>query len=213
MIVTSRITAGRIVSHGLPCCLSGLAAAWIAGAAVSLIPAAALAKPPAPALIKAPLLLPPVTPACVSSPFGPRILANRPLAGTYHYGIDLPAPEGAPVHLVAPGIVIRVQRHGPGGLEMLVQHPGFVAVYSHLGMIAPRIAEGRRELAGGDKIGVVGHSGVTYGMHLYFGMFVNGRPVDPAEYLGVAPCGSPAAASATKVLDGRVPPTRIYAGG
>jgi murein DD-endopeptidase MepM/ murein hydrolase activator NlpD len=208
-----RASARSALPRSAQCRPSGLAAGGVAAAILLLTAAAALAKPPAPALIKAPLLLPPVTPACVSSPFGPRILADRPLAGTYHYGIDLPAPEGAPVHVVAPGTVIRVQRHGPGGLEMLVQHPGFVAVYSHLGMIAPRIAEGRRELAGGEKIGVVGHSGVTYGMHLYFGMFVNGRPVDPTKYLGVAPGGSPAAASATKVMDGRVPPTRIYAGG
>ena len=39
-------------------------------------------------------LMPPVTPACVSSSFGPRILPNLPAAGTYHYGIDLPAAVG-----------------------------------------------------------------------------------------------------------------------
>jgi murein DD-endopeptidase MepM/ murein hydrolase activator NlpD len=153
-------------------------------------------------------LLPPVSPACVSSPFGPRILPNRPLAGTFHPGIDLPAPEGAPVRAIAPGTVIRVQRHGPGGLEMLVQHPGFIGVYSHLGHIAPVIAEGQRALFEGQVIGVVGHTGVMYGMHLYFGMLVNGRPVDPAPYLAVAPCGSTAA----KAEPAEMPrmPTRSY---
>jgi murein DD-endopeptidase MepM/ murein hydrolase activator NlpD len=156
-------------------------------------------------------LLPPVSPACISSPFGPRILPNRPLAGTFHYGIDLPAPEGAPVHAIAPGEVIRVQRHGPGGLEMLVQHPGFVAVYSHLGHVAPVIADGRRALFGGEIIGVVGHTGVTYGMHLYFGMFVNGHPVDPAPYLAVTPCGGPSNHHPPLLAhDDRRPPSRLY---
>src|SRR4051794_30509643 len=56
-----------------------------------------------------PFLLPPVSSPCISSPFGPRILPNRPQAGTYHYGVDLPAPEGAPVKATAPGQLIRIQ--------------------------------------------------------------------------------------------------------
>jgi murein DD-endopeptidase MepM/ murein hydrolase activator NlpD len=155
-------------------------------------------------------LLDPVTPACISSPFGPRILRARPLAGTFHNGIDLPAPAGAPVRAIAPGVVIRVQRRGPGGLEILVQHAGFIGVYSHLGMVAPAIAEGRRVVSGGEKLGVIGHSGLTYGMHLFFAMIVGDRPVDPAPYLGLSLCGAarrtPGDASAA---DANVPPTRL----
>jgi len=157
-------------------------------------------------------LLAPVTPACVSSPFGPRVLPNRPLAGTFHNGIDLPAPAGAAVHAIAPGEVVRVQRHGPGGLEILVQHDGFLGVYSHLGMVAPDIAEGRRTVFGGEKLGVVGHSGVTYGMHLFFGMIMQGHPVDPAPYLAVARCSGAVRTKADMLAaDGKIPPTRAYA--
>ena len=42
-------------------------------------------------------LLSPVPSACVSSPFGPRVLPNRPLAGTFHNGVDMPAPAGEAV--------------------------------------------------------------------------------------------------------------------
>jgi murein DD-endopeptidase MepM/ murein hydrolase activator NlpD len=157
-------------------------------------------------------LLSPVTPACISSPFGPRILPARPLAGTFHNGIDLPAPDGAPVRAIAPGEVIRVQRHGPGGLEMLVQHPGFIGIYSHLGMVAPAIAEGQRIVYGGETLGVVGHTGVTYGMHLFFGMIVGDRPVDPAPYLALSLCsGAHRTRNDTLTADGKVPPTRVYA--
>jgi len=132
-------------------------------------------------------LMPPVRPACVSSAFGPRVLPNLPAAGVYHYGIDLPAAAGAPVFAAAPGTVIRIQNKGPGGLEMLVQHDGFVGVYSHFGQIEPRFADGQRVEAG-ERLGVVGTTGVTFGAHLYFEMILDGRPVDPAPYLRIPQC-------------------------
>jgi murein DD-endopeptidase MepM/ murein hydrolase activator NlpD len=49
-------------------------------------------------------------------------------------------------------------------------------------------------VAAGEKLGVVGHSGLTYGMHVYFEMLRDGRPVDPAPYLGVTLCNPPARA-------------------
>jgi murein DD-endopeptidase MepM/ murein hydrolase activator NlpD len=154
-----------------------------------------------------PPLLAPVTSACISSPFGPRVLPEHPQAGTYHYGVDLPAALGSPVVAAAPGEVIRVQRKGPGGLEMLIQHDGFVGIYSHFGMITPAFAEGKRTVAAGEKLGVVGRTGLTSGAHLYFEMIVAGKPVDPAPYLGVVPCGAEArrqepAAGPTPASDG-----------
>lgn len=161
-------------------------------------------------------LLPPVSPACVSSPFGPRVLPGRPQAGTYHYGIDLPAPLGAPIRAAAPGTVIRIERRGPGGLQMLVQHPGFVGVYSHFGSIAPLFAEGGRIVVAGEKLGVVGLTGVTFGPHLYFGMFMADRPVDPEQFLGLPPCGGRpsvrVAGDAVLSRDGKILPSRIVAG-
>jgi murein DD-endopeptidase MepM/ murein hydrolase activator NlpD len=108
---------------------------------------------------------------------------------------------------VAPGTVIRVQRHGIGGLEVLIQHDGFIGIYSHLGLIAPMLAEGRKAIYGGERIATVGRTGLTYGPHLYFGMIVDGRSVDPAPYIQVVPCGSSAAA----VRDRRIRPTRLFA--
>jgi murein DD-endopeptidase MepM/ murein hydrolase activator NlpD len=133
-------------------------------------------------------LVPPVSPACISSPFGPRVLADHPQAGSYHYGIDLPAAEGAPVVATAPGKVIRIQEDGPGGLEILVQHKGFVGVYSHFGTISPMLVEGKTYVWAGEKLGVVGKSGIIFGTHVYFEMILAGKPVDPAPYLDVPPC-------------------------
>ena len=183
----------------------------LALAVVLLLPqagnATSLARPDA-------TLVPPVSSACISSPFGPRVLPNRPLAGTYHYGVDMPAPAGAPVLATAPGAVIRIQRKGPGGLEVLVQHDGFVGIYSHLGMVTPALAEGKTTIAAGEKLGVVGHTGVTYGMHVYFEMLLSGRPVDPAPYLGVPQCNGGVHRTVADMFaaDGKIPPTKHYAG-
>jgi murein DD-endopeptidase MepM/ murein hydrolase activator NlpD len=138
-------------------------------------------------------LLPPVQPACISSPFGARILPNPPLAGPFPNGVDLPAAVGSPVSAVAPGRVIRIQRHGVGGLEILIQHDGFVGVYSHIGIIAPVLAEGSKTIYGGERIATVGRSGLTYGPHLYFGIMVDGRAIDPAPYLKVGFCNAASA--------------------
>lgn len=90
---------------------------------------------------------------------------------------------------------------------MLVQHEGFIGVYSHLGLITPLIAEGRQVVYGGERLATVGITGVSYGPHLYFGMIVDGQSVDPAPYLKVSACGS-------RMLlqqDPRLPPTRLFA--
>jgi murein DD-endopeptidase MepM/ murein hydrolase activator NlpD len=160
-----------------------------------------------------PILVAPVSPACISSPFGPRVLPNLPQAGSYHYGVDMPAPEGAPVLATAPGTVIRVQNKGPGGLEMLVQHAGFVGVYSHFGMIMPAFVDGKETVTAGERLGVVGKTGVTAGAHLYFEMILAGAPVDPAPYLKVPQCDGKvhrAVAAERLDADGKVLPTRQF---
>jgi murein DD-endopeptidase MepM/ murein hydrolase activator NlpD len=155
-------------------------------------------------------LLPPVTPACISSPFGPRVLPNQPEAGSYHYGIDLPAPVGAPVMATAAGTVIRLQNKGPGGLEMLVQHDGFVGIYSHFSMVTPAFAEGKRTIAAGEQIGEVGITGVTSGAHLYFEMDFAGKPVDPAPYIGVPDCSGGVRRTLSRTLDADGKPRQYY---
>ena len=157
-------------------------------------------------------LLPPVRQACISSPFGPRVLPNQPKAGSYHYGIDLPAPEGAPVLATAPGTVIRIQNRGPGGLEMLVQHEGFVGIYSHLGKVMPAFELGKLAVVAAEKLGEVGNSGITTGPHLYFEMISAGKPVDPAPHLRVPLCNGEARRILTDKphLDGTIIGTLKY---
>ena len=96
---------------------------------------------------------------------------------------------------------------------MLVQHDGYVGVYSHFGMVSPILAAGNATIVAGEKLGVVGDTGVTYGTHLYFEMLVDGKPVDPAPYLGVSACHGGIHRTPADTLDagGKIPPTRHYA--
>jgi murein DD-endopeptidase MepM/ murein hydrolase activator NlpD len=136
-------------------------------------------------------LLPPVQPACVSSPFGDR-KAPGPHAIGFHNGIDLPAPAGAAIYAAAAGQIVSIHRGGPGGLEMAILHTGpngpYTTLYAHLGLIAPVFARGRSRVAAGERIAVVGRSGVIYGTHLFFEVLVKGRPIDPVGPLAVEFC-------------------------
>lgn len=158
-------------------------------------------------------LMKPVDATCISSPFGPRHIVNHPEAGTFHFGIDLPVPYGSPVWAAAPGTVMKVQNHGVGGLEVLIESHSFTTVYSHLASVSNRLIDGKTPVTAGELVGYVGHTGLTFGPHLYFGMFHDGIPIDPSPVLHLPPCGTSAALTPAQILarGGKLPPTRHYA--
>jgi murein DD-endopeptidase MepM/ murein hydrolase activator NlpD len=143
--------------------------------------------------ISQPTLQPPVTPACVSSPFGWRHAVGPHAPAGFHNGIDLPARAGALVHAAAAGTVELVKRQGPGGVTVHLRHPGGLeTLYAHLGNLVPAIAEGKRNVAAGEALGYVARTGVTYGTHVFFAVLENGQAVDPLEMLPPLPrCGRP----------------------
>ncbi len=136
-----------------------------------------------------PVLQSPVTPACVSSPFGMRHAVGPHAPAAFHNGIDLPAPAGALVHAAAAGRVLIIKRQGLGGVTVHLEHPGgMITLYAHLGNLVPAIAEGKRNVAAGEPLGHVARTGVTYGTHVFFAVLVNGQAVDPLTYLAVPRC-------------------------
>src|SRR4051794_37311771 len=83
----------------------------------------------------------PVSPACISSPYGWRHAVGPMAPAGFHNGIDMPAPAGAHVYAVADGHVRLVKKMGMGGLQIEIQHPnGLVPVYAHLGSMSPAVA-------------------------------------------------------------------------
>lgn len=134
-------------------------------------------------------LVPPLAPACISSAFGPRA-APGPRGSGMHWGVDIPAPAGAWVRAAAAGTVLSIRRVRAGaGLEIELRHAdGRITRYAHLGSVAPRLAEGRRQVAQGEPIGRIGRTGITYGTHLHLELIEGGQRVDPAPAFGLGPC-------------------------
>jgi peptidoglycan hydrolase-like protein with peptidoglycan-binding domain len=128
--------------------------------------AALRARPPAsPIQLAWPLVAP------VGDGFGPR--GNR-----FHAGIDLVAPQGAPVGAAAPGrIVFAGYAAGGWGNLVIVAHvSGVRTMYAHLATVSVK----RRRLVGtGSRLGTVGATGQASGPHLHFEVHLRGAAVDP----------------------------------
>ena len=137
------------------------------------------------------VLRPPVTPACVSSPFGWRQAVGPHAPAGFHNGIDLPAPAGALVRAAAAGRILVIKRQGLGGVTVHLLHPdGMITLYAHLGNLVPAIAEGKSTVAAGEPLGHVARTGVTYGAHVFFAVLVHGQAVAPSIYLTVPRCAA-----------------------
>ena len=135
-------------------------------------------------------LQPPVTPACISSPFGMRHAVGPHAPAAFHNGVDLPAPAGALVHAAADGTVLRIKRQGLGGVTVQLGHlDGLTTLYAHLGNLVPAIAEGRRAVRTGEPLGHVARTGVTYGTHVFFAVLRGTEALDPEPLLAVPRCG------------------------
>jgi murein DD-endopeptidase MepM/ murein hydrolase activator NlpD len=112
--------------------------------------------------------------------------AQRILNGTParpHYGIDLAAPEGTPIHAPAPGLVVFAEpdMHFEGGLVLIDHGQGLITAYLHQSRID--VTPGRR-LARGDTIGRVGMKGRATGPHLCWRMKWRDRNLDPSLMIG-----------------------------
>jgi len=118
----------------------------------------------------------------VTSRFGPRV---HPVTGvpSFHYGVDIEAPEGTPVYAALAGVVEAVRVDGALGLYVSVVSTGGVrTVYGHLS--AADVSPGA-QVAAGQTIGRSGNTGWSTGPHLHFQVEVNGTACDPLEWLGV----------------------------
>jgi murein DD-endopeptidase MepM/ murein hydrolase activator NlpD len=102
-------------------------------------------------------------------------------AGQRHDGIDIAAPEGAPVTAAAAGTVVYAgEQPGYGAVVILKHEGGLATVYAHNSRVLVR--EGVRVEAG-EAIARVGQTGRTTGPHLHFEVREGTRPRNPLLYL------------------------------
>jgi len=125
----------------------------------------------------------PVNPVTVSSEFGHRADPFQPHQRTFHNGIDLVTPDGAPVFSAAAGTIQRTGWRDDGcGLGVVIVHGnGYETEYCHLGTV---MVERGDLVSKGSVIGRVGRTGRTTGAHLHFTVRVGGQAIDPRWMIG-----------------------------
>ncbi len=102
----------------------------------------------------------------------------------YHSGVDYAGTTGSPVVAAAAGRVALVGRESQGfkinGNVVGLDHgQGVQTIYLHLSRI--NVKEGDMVRAG-QVIGAVGSSGASTGPHLHWGLYVQGKAVDPVPW-------------------------------
>jgi hypothetical protein len=98
-----------------------------------------------------------------------------------HLGVDFGARRGTPLLAVNAGKVIFAGRKGGYGKVVKIKHRGgYVSLYAHQSRI--RVKKGQ-QVKKGQVIGYVGSTGRSTGPHLHFGLYKNGRAVDPLKVL------------------------------
>jgi len=98
-----------------------------------------------------------------------------------HWGIDLAADKGTPVHATATGRVFFTGWHyGLGKLVIIDHGHGYRTHYGHLDKI--KVKKGQR-IERGNVIGGVGNTGYSTGPHLHYEVHFQNKPVNPKDYI------------------------------
>jgi murein DD-endopeptidase MepM/ murein hydrolase activator NlpD len=131
------------------------------------------------------LLARPVRNARISSRFTLR--RWHPILHRYraHLGIDYAASRGTPIFAAGSGTVIFAGRtRGYGNLIKIRHADGYVTLYAHQKAFRKGMRRGKR-VKKGQVIGYVGSTGLSTGPHLHFGLYKNGRAINPARVVQV----------------------------
>lgn len=116
----------------------------------------------------------------ITSRYGWRI---HPLWGyrSFHTGIDIGSPYGAPVYSAADGRVVDVAYMGAYGLAIVIDNGHSIGtVYAHLSRTSVDKGD---VVKSGQQIGNVGCSGWCTGPHIHFEIRIASRAVNPVFWL------------------------------
>ena len=118
----------------------------------------------------------------VTSRFGWR---SHPVSGQddFHTGVDIAAAQGTPILAALPGVVEQTGYSESYGNFVVLRHSDNLrTTYNHCSEILAKEGE---QLARGDRIALVGSTGISTGPHLHFEVEVKGLKADPLQALEV----------------------------
>ncbi len=116
----------------------------------------------------------------VVSRYGPRAPGPGSL---FHEGIDFGAACATPIYAIADGTVTHSGPEGNWGNTVVIDHGNGLVTRSAHQPFGAVLAPLGTQVKKGDRIGMVGSSGISTGCHLHFETLVNGKYVDPAQVL------------------------------
>lgn len=111
--------------------------------------------------------------------FGMRM---QPIMKIYrmHKGVDLVAPKNTDIFAAADGKVIAVKYHFSLGHYIKISHGyGHVTVYGHLEKTLVKYGQ---KVKKGEKIALMGTTGLSNVDHLHYEIYKNGKEVNPFKY-------------------------------
>ncbi len=119
-------------------------------------------------------------PGYISSRYGAR---SDPFGRgrAHHAGIDIDANSGDPVTAAAEGVVsFSGVRNGYGNVVEIDHGNGYRTIYAHN---SANLVKAGDVVRAGQQIAKVGSTGRSTGSHLHFEVILNGRQVNPRQYL------------------------------
>lgn len=120
-----------------------------------------------------------------SSGYGPRSQqcnANG-CSSSWHYGVDLANGCGAAIYAAHSGTVDAAFYNGGYGNYVRIQHGGGVATgYAHIKPGGFAVRNGQWVRAG-QVIAYAGNTGGSFGCHLHFEVYINGRYTNPIDFM------------------------------
>ncbi len=118
----------------------------------------------------------------ISSPFGMR---KHPIKKVYknHEGVDITSSKGDPIFAAASGTVEFAGYSKGYGYNVKIDHGnGIRTIYAHSSKLLVKKGD---SITKGQKIALVGSTGVSTGPHLHFEIRLGSTPVDPTQYIEI----------------------------
>lgn len=118
----------------------------------------------------------------ITSLFGWR---EHPVSGEedFHKGVDIAAAQGSDIFAALPGVVEQTGYNDSYGNFVILRHSDRLrTTYNHCSEILAKEGE---HLARGDRIALVGSTGISTGPHLHFEVEIQGKKANPLFSLKV----------------------------